>query len=392
MALLLLNAALILSVLAAVHRYLYRRLVKDVSRAGSPWQRIGTVLVWLLSATTAFVLVAGPVEPPFEVASLADRVASAWLPVLLYLTLALLLGELVRPLLRRALARRSTRSADGPREASGAAEPGGDHRSRPLFVGRTVAIGATALAAGGTAAGRSGESPSQGSGAQGVELSMPFTGQWRARNSPARRVPSHGTDLLGSRYAIDFIAVDEKHRTAGSRSWRTFLATEPPELFHAFGRPVLAPVGGTVVAVHDAEPDHEGRRSQLALVPYTLGQASRLRQGANGVAGNHLIISLSESGPFVALAHLKAGSVRVSVGQRVVEGQRIADCGNSGNSTQPHVHMQAMDSADISIARGLPMLFRHFREWPSGPEHFRVRTRTVPEEEAVVEPLPGTAL
>ncbi|MFF2412441.1 peptidoglycan DD-metalloendopeptidase family protein [Streptomyces sp. NPDC058092] len=389
MALLLLNAALILSVLAAVHWYLYRRLVKDVSRAGSPWRRIGTVLVWLLSATTAFVLVAGPAEPPFEVGSLADRAASAWLPVLLYLTLALLLGELVRPLLRRALARRSARSADGPGEASGAAEPG--DRSRRLFVARTVAIGATTLAAGGAAAGRSGGSPSQGPGGQGVELSMPFTGLWRARNSPARKVPSHGTDLLGSRYAIDFIAVDDKHRTAGSRSWRTFLATEPPELFHAFGLPVLAPVGGTVVAVHDAEPDHEGRRSQLALVPYMLGQASRLRRGANGVAGNHLIISLSESGPFVALAHLKAGSVRVSVGRRVVEGQHIADCGNSGNSTQPHVHMQAMDSADISVARGLPMLFRHFREWPSGPEHFRVRARTVPEEEAVVEPLPGTA-
>ncbi|MBQ0985576.1 M23 family metallopeptidase [Streptomyces sp. F63] len=218
---------------------------------------------------------------------------------------------------------------------------------------------------------------------------MPFTGLWRARNSPARQVPSHGTDLLGGRYAIDFIAVDGRHRTAGSRSWRTFLATEPPELFHAFGLPILAPVGGTVVAVHDAEPDHEARRSQLALVPYALGQGSRLRQGVHAIAGNHVIIALAPDGPFVALAHFKAGSVRVSAGQRVVEGEHIADCGNSGNSTQPHVHLQAMDSADISVARGVPMLFRRFREWPSGPERSEIRERAVPREEGVVEPLPA---
>jgi hypothetical protein len=233
-----------------------------------------------------------------------------------------------------------------------------------------------------------GELPAPGSGAQGVEVSLPFTGLWRTENSPARRVPSHGTDLLGQRYAIDFTCVDERHRTAGSRSWRTLFATEPPELFFTFGRPLLAPATGTVVVVHDGEPDHEGRRSRLALVPYMLGQAGRLRQGVGAIAGNHVIISLPESGTFVALVHLRAGSVRVPVGGKVVEGQHIADCGNSGNSTQPHVHMQVMDSPDLSVARGVPMLFRRFHEWPSGPERARVRERAVPGEGAVVKPFP----
>lgn len=123
------------------------------------------------------------------------------------------------------------------------------------------------------------ELPSRSSGTQEIEVSLPFTGPWLARNSPARRVPSHGSDLFGERYAIDFIAVDDRHRTAGIHDWRTLFATEPPERFFAFGQPILAPGRGTVVDVHDAVPDHEGRRSQLALVPYALGQAARLRQG-----------------------------------------------------------------------------------------------------------------
>ncbi|WCN79519.1 M23 family metallopeptidase [Micromonospora sp. LH3U1] len=367
-------AAIILAVLAAAHWYLYRRLVKDVSREGGPWRRIGTVLIWLLAANTALLLAAGPLEPPFEVRRLAYWSAAVWLPMLLYLTLALLVGELVRPLLRRAV-RSPRRSGDVD-------------TSRRLFVARTVAIGATVVAAGGTAAGRLSRPAVQGPGARGVEISLPFTGLWLTRNSPARQVPSHGTDLLGGRYAIDFVAVDDDWRTSDSRDWRSLLTTEPPEIFHAFGRPILAPVGGTVVAAHDGEPDHEARRSQTALVPYMLGQSGRLRRGVAAVAGNHLVIALPGGGGFVALAHFRTGSIRVSVGQQVVEGQHIADCGNSGNSTQPHLHMQAMDSADLSVARGVPMLFRRFREWPAGPGSGRVRELAVPEEEAVVEPLP----
>ena len=236
-----------------------------------------------------------------------------------------------------------------------------------------------------------GEPPSRSTETRAVELSLPFAGRWLARNSPARRVPSHGSDLFGERYAIDFVGVDDRHRTAGTRDWRTLLATEPPDRFAAFGRPVLAPGDGTVVAVHGAEPDHEARRSQLSLVPYALGQAARIRRGAGAVAGNHVVVHLSESDTFVLLAHLQSGSIRVSVGQRVVGGEQIARCGNSGNSTQPHVHVQVMDDADPRVARGVPMAFRRFREWPSGARQAQVRERGMPGEGAVVEPLPSAA-
>jgi hypothetical protein len=219
-----------------------------------------------------------------------------------------------------------------------------------------------------------------------VVLSLPFAGRWVTRNSPARRVPSHGIDRWGETYAIDFVGVDERHRSADRRDWRTFFGTEPVERFFAYGRPILAPAAGVVVAAHDGEPDHVGRRSQLALVPYALGQAARVRQGVIAIAGNHLIIELAGGG-FVVLAHLRSGSTRVSVGAAVTVGQPVAACGNSGNSTQPHVHLQVMDRLDLSLARGVPIAFRRFREWPRGAKHFQVRDLGLPGENAVVEPL-----
>ena len=61
-------------------------------------------------------------------------------------------------------------------------------------------------------------------------LALPFTGRWIARNSPARRIPSHGTDLLGERYAIDFIGVDERGRSAATRRWGSPTTALPSHL------------------------------------------------------------------------------------------------------------------------------------------------------------------
>lgn len=218
-----------------------------------------------------------------------------------------------------------------------------------------------------------------------VILSLPFTGRWRAINSPARRVPSHGSNLLGTRYAIDFVAVDERGRTAARRDLGTFFGTEPADRFYAFGQPILAPADGTVVAVHDGEVDHEARRSQLSLVGYMLGQAGRLRAGVNAVAGNHVVIALRDGTGFVALVHLRNGTVAVAIGDAVRMGQQLAECGNSGNSTQPHVHVQVASSPDMATAEGLPLAFRGYREWRRGtPVAY---TTGIPAEGAVVDPV-----
>ncbi|WOQ15759.1 M23 family metallopeptidase [Raineyella sp. W15-4] len=219
-----------------------------------------------------------------------------------------------------------------------------------------------------------------------VTLRLPFTGRWRALNSPARRVPSHGSELFGESHAIDFVAVDEADRTARTRDWRTILATEPPERFVGFGRPILAPIAGRVVVVHDGEPDHAARRSQLALLPYALGQARRVGQGIDAIAGNHIILHEPDSGTYVALVHLRAGSLTVRPGDEVVAGAPLGQCGNSGNSTQPHLHLQVMDALDLRLARGVPLLFADFREWPAWGGRVVEHDSGIPAEGSVVTP------
>ena len=74
-------------------------------------------------------------------------------------------------------------------------------------------------------------------------------------------------------------------------------------------------------------------------------------------------------------------------GRQVAEGDLLGSCGNSGNSTQPHVHLQVMDSADASSATGLPLAFRSYRVWPRAGGPPVVVDRGVPGESEVVEPL-----
>ena len=213
-----------------------------------------------------------------------------------------------------------------------------------------------------------------------VLLDLPFRGLWLARNSPARRVPSHGTHAFGVTYAIDFIAVDGRGRPA-PRTWRTVFAVEPPEVFRGFGEPILAPASGTVVAAHDGELDHSARRSQIALVHYALGQAQRVRAGVAAIAGNHVVIALGAGGPFVLMAHLRRGTVRVAPGDAVAAGDQLGECGNSGNSTQPHVHVQVTDSMHWPSARGLPMAFRLGQPGGSTP----VEASWMPAESEIVD-------
>lgn len=186
-----------------------------------------------------------------------------------------------------------------------------------------------------------------------IQLTYPFAGRWLVQNSPADQVPSHGTSLFATSHSIDFVPVGETGRAhpMGFGSW---FRPEAASRFPGFGRSVLSPIGGTVVAAHDLEPDHRAYRG-FPSVGYALTQRRRAAAGWIALSGNYVFIE-TDGGAIVALCHLEQGSVVVHLGQRVRTGEELGRCGNSGNSTEPHLHLQAMDRIDAQHARSLPFL------------------------------------
>lgn len=187
-----------------------------------------------------------------------------------------------------------------------------------------------------------------------IDLAYPFVGRWLVQNSPANRVPSHGTTLFATDFAIDFVSVDDNGRSAPITPG-SLVRPKPPERFHGFGRPVTAPVGGVVIAVHDTEPDHAAHRG-LPSITYALTQSRRVAVGWASLAGNHVLIETAGT-VVVALCHLQQGSITVTPGQHLQPGDPLGRCGNSGNSTEPHLHLQAIDNRDIARARAVRLTF-----------------------------------
>ncbi|MFJ9321659.1 metallophosphoesterase [Streptomyces globisporus] len=96
----------VLALLGAVHRYVWRRFVGDTTAPGSRLRRAGTVAAFVLPLLSVGAMTSGRVGAPFWLQQVLAWPGFLWLACLLYLTLALLVGEVVRPVLLRVLARR----------------------------------------------------------------------------------------------------------------------------------------------------------------------------------------------------------------------------------------------------------------------------------------------
>lgn len=202
-----------------------------------------------------------------------------------------------------------------------------------------------------------------------IDLDPPLTGRWQALNSPTSRLPSHHLHAWSQTYALDLVA-DPTDGSRPAASWWP-LARRPQD-FPAFGRSVLAPTDGVIVRAFDAARDHWSRTSVPGLV-YLLAESLRELAGPVGILGNHVVVR-RDDGAHVLIAHLQRRSLVVERGDRVRRGQAIARCGNSGNSTEPHVHIQAMDQPSVWVAAALPMSFRGDALPPNG-EHLDVPER-----------------
>jgi murein DD-endopeptidase MepM/ murein hydrolase activator NlpD len=65
-------------------------------------------------------------------------------------------------------------------------------------------------------------------------------------------------------------------------------------------------------------------------------------------------------GEYALIAHLRHGSVALDVGDRVRGGQMLGRCGNSGNTSEPHMHFHVQDGRTVFRTRGLPVEFSNY--------------------------------
>jgi Peptidase family M23 len=191
-----------------------------------------------------------------------------------------------------------------------------------------------------------------------VKIEAPVVGHWKAANSPADRIPSHGVHAYGQTYAVDLVGAARDGEHPEEEWWPL---TRKPDDFPSYGRDVLAPAAGTVVRTHDSEPDHGSRSSWPAYGFLFVEGGLRELRGPSHVLGNHVVIDLG-GGVWAVLAHLQHESVGVKPGDRVASGDVIARCGNSGSSSEPHVHFQLMDHENVLFADGVPFEFEYRRD------------------------------
>ncbi|MFD0625445.1 metallophosphoesterase [Streptomyces sanglieri] len=148
----------VLALLAGVHRYLWRRLVGDTTAEGSAMRRAGTVAAYVLPLLSVGALVSGRAGAPFWLQRVLAWPGYLWLAAVLYLTLALLVGEAVRPVLRRVLERRADR-AGRPDDADTAsvdgangADPASDANNASSANHSNLSVGAPDASGTGTSA------------------------------------------------------------------------------------------------------------------------------------------------------------------------------------------------------------------------------------------------
>ncbi len=182
-----------------------------------------------------------------------------------------------------------------------------------------------------------------------IVIRAPLRGvNWLAANGPSntsahRRavLPVNGQPHIGQRYAIDWIQLggDGKSFT-GDKSKNSS--------YHAWDQEIHAVANGKIVAAKDGIPENVPNSGKIA-VPMTYGT----------LAGNYIIEDLGD-GHFAAYAHLRPGTLKAKVGDTVHAGSVLAHLGNTGNSSEPHLHFQVCDAPSFPASEGLPFAIDKF--------------------------------
>lgn len=172
-----------------------------------------------------------------------------------------------------------------------------------------------------------------------VLYSLPFDGKWVCVNGGMTEEFSHSWDIQTQRYAYDFIMLDSDNKSNTGDAKKM-------ENYYCYGQEVLAPADGAVVKIMNRSDDS------------VLINKTKFIIRGNHIAGNYIIIRHSEN-EYSFLAHLKKNSFTVKEGDKVTRGQTVALCGNSGNSSEPHLHFHIQKGVSFYDSPGLPILFRN---------------------------------
>jgi len=163
-------------------------------------------------------------------------------------------------------------------------------------------------------------------------LSLPFNGDWYVLWGGDTKEKNYHVTVQNQRAAIDISKLGpdgRRFKTDGKSN----------EDFYSWGQEVLAPAAGIVTEAIDGVRDN---------TPGSLNQYSAV--------GNCVILQHSDS-EYSVFCHLKKGSVKVKSGDRVKQGQVLGLCGNSGNSSEPHLHYHLQNSPILQIATGIKVYF-----------------------------------
>jgi hypothetical protein len=148
-----------------------------------------------------------------------------------------------------------------------------------------------------------------------VPIASPLADEWLVGQGGHAELVNYHHVTSTQRDALDILqARDGRTHQLGSNELTSY---------YIYGKPVLAPADGTVTFVQDGRPDQH------------IGSTDNHFQ-----SGNNIVIDIG-GGRYLMMAHLSPGSIQVKVGDHVRSGQPIAKVGNSGNTTEPHLHIQA---------------------------------------------------
>jgi len=165
-----------------------------------------------------------------------------------------------------------------------------------------------------------------------TKLNLPFKGEWTTTWGGDTKELNYHVESRAQKNAFDFLILNEN-----GKSYKTDGSTN--EDYYAFGKELIAPCDGEIVLVVDGVKDNEPGVLNPIYVP-----------------GNTVILK-TDSKEYLFFAHFKQHSIKVKQGQRIKQGELLGLCGNSGNSSEPHLHYHIQNVEDMNIATGVKCYF-----------------------------------